>query len=661
MPWSIFRTRRRDASSNHPGPAAESVLRRRPRDWAALAPIQRIAGPPPLVAPTERFATRLVTRRRPPTGLGPLGHLRSAAAPHGTVIAMPVPRTVDAGPSLYFTPAHGPERGSALAPEVPAPEPGRAREPEARTRREPDVQGPAASPAQGTPGAVPPVVPPHPAAPRFTSAAAVQLSSTSDSGPTERAVPAAGLPTLVAAEPAGAAMPGPRLPRLTLGQARRLGVGPRLPSPSAPAAPPHGSLEPPERASAPDAPAPQERVRRAPEPMPPQAGTPEPDHPHEMARTLAGGAGPAPRPRRAGRLGAPMHSLPLAAASGPPAVQPAPAPTAAPVAAQAAVPAALPAAPAAAAVAAAHPTPAGSSVGGFPPGAGLVYGRVVARPDKRKEALDVARLSPHSQAEEAVPIAGGTREPAPSGVTTVPVPEPLLEVVQKEVGGDLGGATIERGPETQARARDLGALAFTSAGRIHLPPEHGDLDQPAAQALVAHELVHVGQQRRLGPVLPPERSAAGRRLEAQARRVEQAVRARPAVTAAAADRPAPRPSLPLARAAITRATDKAGGTAETGSGEWGPDGARSGAPVAAPRAAPPVQMAAPAAPPVQLAAAAPVLQRDDEPRPPAEGGGGQSEADLERLAGRLYDRIRYRLRNEFLVDRERAGLWVDLR
>jgi hypothetical protein len=43
----------------------------------------------------------------------------------------------------------------------------------------------------------------------------------------------------------------------------------------------------------------------------------------------------------------------------------------------------------------------------------------------------------------------------------------------------------------------------------------------------------------------------------------------------------------------------------------------------------------------------------------ATGSSAQAEAELEALAGRLYDRIRHRLRRELLDDRERSGLVLD--
>jgi hypothetical protein len=43
------------------------------------------------------------------------------------------------------------------------------------------------------------------------------------------------------------------------------------------------------------------------------------------------------------------------------------------------------------------------------------------------------------------------------------------------------------------------------------------------------------------------------------------------------------------------------------------------------------------------------------------GGPHGSETDMDELAGKLYDKIRTRLKSELLVDRERAGFLTDLR
>ena len=43
------------------------------------------------------------------------------------------------------------------------------------------------------------------------------------------------------------------------------------------------------------------------------------------------------------------------------------------------------------------------------------------------------------------------------------------------------------------------------------------------------------------------------------------------------------------------------------------------------------------------------------------GSHSSAETDMDELAGKLYDRIRTRLKTELLVDRERAGFLTDLR
>jgi hypothetical protein len=46
---------------------------------------------------------------------------------------------------------------------------------------------------------------------------------------------------------------------------------------------------------------------------------------------------------------------------------------------------------------------------------------------------------------------------------------------------------------------------------------------------------------------------------------------------------------------------------------------------------------------------------------PGPAGAAHPDENLDALAGKLYDRIRSRLKSELLLDRERAGLLTDLR
>ncbi|HKN97130.1 MAG TPA: DUF4157 domain-containing protein [Pseudonocardiaceae bacterium] len=73
--------------------------------------------------------------------------------------------------------------------------------------------------------------------------------------------------------------------------------------------------------------------------------------------------------------------------------------------------------------------------------------------------------------------------------------------------------TVHRGPAVNEQARAWRARAFTRDGEIYLPDTH---DHRAEQATLAHELVHVVQQRTHGDELPPEWTPAGRALEHEA-------------------------------------------------------------------------------------------------------------------------------------------------
>ncbi|MBV8258017.1 MAG: DUF4157 domain-containing protein [Actinobacteria bacterium] len=177
------------------------------------------------------------------------------------------------------------------------------------------------------------------------------------------------------------------------------------------------------------------------------------------------------------------------------------------------------------------------------------------------------------------------------------VPDDVRRTVEAVTGVELGEVPVQRGAEVTHVARALGAHAYTVGGVIHLPAEHGSLADPRVKALLAHELVHVAQQKRLGDELPPEDSPYGLLLEQDALAVERT---------------------------------------------W-----------VAPQLAG-VQRRALDAPPQQVTATAPsrsgvALLDSLEPD------------DLERLAARIYGPIRTRLRRELLVDRERAALLTDVR
>jgi hypothetical protein len=157
------------------------------------------------------------------------------------------------------------------------------------------------------------------------------------------------------------------------------------------------------------------------------------------------------------------------------------------------------------------------------------------------------------------------------------------------------------------------------------------MGSPTARSLVAHELTHVAQQRAFGNRLPHENTAHGQELERIAASAEH------------------HPQLPLAipHAAPSSAAVKAEemATAQRKPASSPPTPSNETTTINFPAA---IQRAANKSTPQPKSTAA----RKDEQK---------SETDLEELASQLYGRISRRLRRELLVDRERAGVMVDLR
>jgi hypothetical protein len=118
---------------------------------------------------------------------------------------------------------------------------------------------------------------------------------------------------------------------------------------------------------------------------------------------------------------------------------------------------------------------------------------------------------------------------APGGVGAASgvggVPAGVVGSFARMTGIDLGFVPVVRTPGVEARAASLNARAFTSGGIVHLPEAAGPLDRADTEALVAHELAHVVQQRALGGQVR-EHDALGERLESVAQGVEAAYRGR---------------------------------------------------------------------------------------------------------------------------------------
>jgi len=233
---------------------------------------------------------------------------------------------------------------------------------------------------------------------------------------------------------------------------------------------------------------------------------------------------------------------------------------------------------------------------------------------------------------------------------------------------------IDRSSSGAAAASDIRANAFTSGDTIVLPASHGPLDSGRGRSLLAHELVHVGQQRRLGPSLPHEGSAAGQQLEQEARSAERLVESTAAVELPGRSAGISSASgLPLARsgarsaspgsptpgggsnAEVQRAVDgaltlagRSASSAGRGASNAGGSGSASsfeGAPLMAAGSDDHIVG-------TQRATADPAPTTSQ-----ASGGArGHDDQELDELARKLYDRLRLRLGRELLLDRERSGL-----
>ncbi|CRK58384.1 Vegetative cell wall protein gp1 precursor (Hydroxyproline-rich glycoprotein 1) [Alloactinosynnema sp. L-07] len=96
------------------------------------------------------------------------------------------------------------------------------------------------------------------------------------------------------------------------------------------------------------------------------------------------------------------------------------------------------------------------------------------------------------------------------------VPPDLAGAVRQERGADVSDVPVFRGPAVDAEARSRGARAFAKDGAVYLPDSAGPITSGKTKALLAHELVHVVQQRTIGANLPGLSTPEGRRLEAEA-------------------------------------------------------------------------------------------------------------------------------------------------
>jgi hypothetical protein len=242
-------------------------------------------------------------------------------------------------------------------------------------------------------------------------------------------------------------------------------------------------------------------------------------------------------------------------------------------------------------------------------------------------------------------------------------------------GGQMTGSSatgdvvrVDRSEAGATAAAQLGANAFTSGSTIVLPPSHGPMEGPRARSLLAHELVHVEQQRQYGSSLPPEDSPVGQALEREAGRAEHAAATVPNGTSpTSGPRGIP---MPVARGRTRSDGSSARGARDaTGPSQRQHDGGQdvsAASDLASPDMAPALFASQPPTSDTRdvLTLEAPAPQRAEMSSSPAAGGSAsddEGDAEVDELARKIYDRIQYRFRRELLLDRERSGLLVDVR
>jgi len=153
----------------------------------------------------------------------------------------------------------------------------------------------------------------------------------------------------------------------------------------------------------------------------------------------------------------------------------------------------------------------------------VVSARAIAAGSPRPSASAVPLVF-RAHARTAVAEHFANRKPERAVVTRpaiVTPPAELVHALRTSHGIDVTDVAVHRDTSATVEARERRARAFARGGRVYLPEEAGPLNSAKARGLLAHELVHVAQQRRLGSSLPDESTDEGRALEEEARHAER--------------------------------------------------------------------------------------------------------------------------------------------
>ncbi|HVS06193.1 MAG TPA: hypothetical protein VHK65_08495 [Candidatus Dormibacteraeota bacterium] len=591
------------------------------RDWVGLPPIQRIVGAHPLTAPSDRFRDDLVTHQDPSVSSDTMSHQVSAEAPPGLVLALARPTTRSDGPAMIPRPRVQRSVASAAA------ESGESDGDEAASESARPTPIPAS--AHTVAARELPVVALEPAVQRL-------VSLPPDAAPTplptvaQRSGAVSTPFTMSAPGDEPAETPSAPLQRLTLGQSRRMGLGapinrvtdrsvqraaPELPLPTIPESvrqPAEAPTRPPgpvDTSMGERAPMDHPVLQRAPVEMPIVEETPT-DLPSAVrSRTSSLGAPLMPSPEASD---APRLDLPLVARR-PAADEPktgdrqerAPAPSVQ-------------------LSAASLPEDVGDSSSAAPPA--------------------VQRVAAGSW-----PAPSSTESPQTLGLAYLPTP-----ALQRLPSSRLPLVTESAARVTAvpaASAPDAATAPLVSARPLRpsnmLQPDASTDSSTAHPDATPQEAREFPLQRAMENSPDPEPVPRGtaRHLPLSAQGPSEAP---------------PMARLPLAPSrgfAVQRAPQPIE-DAEVGSSELPSEG---GAPVVQGAWFDSISSAASSLPSGAASAGGSAIGSAIGGAASALGGHKPEETDMDELAGKLYDRIRNRLKTELLVDRERAGFLTDLR
>jgi hypothetical protein len=126
-----------------------------------------------------------------------------------------------------------------------------------------------------------------------------------------------------------------------------------------------------------------------------------------------------------------------------------------------------------------------------------------------------------ARAEASTAPTASVPPPAPTS-RTIDVPPEVRKAVSAATGQAPDAVTVHEGAHSHAETQALNAEAFTRDGEIYLAGD-ASLDSPRGQALLAHELTHVVQQRGGTERMPDETTREGRAHEEAALKVERAL------------------------------------------------------------------------------------------------------------------------------------------